>query len=195
MQLNEKEERLNKWVLILIISLIGALIILNFYIRRNILNKKKYNELILQLKFKTKKSDEKELVEVTTTTTTTTGIPKNIVEDILLSLDKFENSNKFVLKKYTLNSLAKEIHTNSSYLSKVINATKKISFANYLNNLRIDYAISKLSKDKQFKSYTIKAIAESSGFNTAQSFTNAFYKKTGIYPSYFIKRIDIEKMT
>jgi AraC-like DNA-binding protein len=192
-QLNKKEQRLNTWVLVLIISLIGTLIILNFYIRRNILNKKKYNELILQLKFKTKKSDERELVEVTTTTTTTTGIPKNIVEDILLSLNKFENSNKFVLKKYTLNSLAKEIHTNSSYLSKVINATKKISFANYLNNLRIDYAIGKLSKDKQFRSYTIKAIAESSGFNTAQSFTNAFYKKTGIYPSYFIKRIDVEK--
>lgn len=89
-----------------------------------------------------------------------------------------------------MNSLAKEINTNSSYLSKVINITKSESFAHYLNNLKIDFAVDKLSKDKKFKSFTIKAIAEDSGFNTAQSFTNAFYKKTGIYPSYFIKQLE-----
>ena len=189
-QLNQKEETLNIWVLVLIISLVSALITLNFNIKRNILNTKKYADLINQLNRKPNKSNKNELIEVTNT-----GIPEDIVKSILLSLDKFENSNKFTLKKYTLNSLAKEIQTNSSYLSKVINVTKKISFANYLNNLRIDYAIDKLSKDKQFRSYTIKAIAECSGFNTAQSFTNAFYKKTGIYPSYFIRRIDAKKST
>ncbi len=88
--------------------------------------------------------------------------------------------------------LAKEINTNSTYLSKVINMTKETSFVHYLNDLRVDFAINKLSSNKQFRMYTIKAIAESVGFNTAQSFSNAFSKKTGIYPSYFIKQLNSE---
>ena len=92
-------------------------------------------------------------------------------------------------KKYTLNTLAKEFNTNSSYLSSIINSTKDANFSSYLNNLRIDYAIDKLKKDKKFRIYTIKAIAEEVGFNTSQSFTNAFYKKTRLYPSFFIAKI------
>ena len=109
-----------------------------------------------------------------------------------MKIESFESKNKFLLKKYTLNSLAKDLNTNSTYLSKVINVAKGTNFAHYLNNLKINFAIDKLSKDERFRSYTIKAIAEDSGFNTAQSFTNAFLKKTGIYPSYFIKRINKE---
>src|SRR5690606_14623444 len=93
-------------------------------------------------------------------------------------------------KKYTLNSLAKELNTNSTYLSKVINSSMQVNFSNYLNNLRVEYAIEKLAKSEKFRSYTIKAIAEESGFSTAQSFSTAFYKITGIYPSYFIKRLN-----
>ncbi len=33
------------------------------------------------------------------------------------------------------------------------------------------------------------AIAEEAGFNTAESFSKAFFKKTGIKPSYFIKEL------
>ena len=62
------------------------------------------------------------------------GIPEHIVKDILEKLENFEKSYQFTKKKYTLNSLAKELNTNSSYLSKVINETKEIGFAHYLNN-------------------------------------------------------------
>jgi len=37
--------------------------------------------------------------------------------------------------------------------------------------------------------YTIKALASESGFNTTEAFSKSFYKKTGIYPSYFIKEL------
>jgi AraC-like DNA-binding protein len=117
------------------------------------------------------------------------NIPENVIKSIIKKLTNFETSNKFIKKKYTLNTLAKEFNTNSSYLSSIINSTKDANFSSYLNNLRIDYAIDKLKKDKKFRIYTIKAIAEEVGFNTSQSFTNAFYKKTRLYPSFFIAKI------
>ena len=36
------------------------------------------------------------------------------------------------------------------------------------------------------------AIAQEVGFNNSESFSKAFYKKTGIYPSYFIKQLEKE---
>ncbi|WP_416337329.1 helix-turn-helix domain-containing protein [Galbibacter sp. EGI 63066] len=76
-----------------------------------------------------------------------------------------------------MNSLAKELNTNSTYLSKVINNSKQINFSNYINNLRIEYAIEKLTGSEQFRAYTIQAIAEESGFGTAQSFSSSFFIK------------------
>jgi len=47
-----------------------------------------------------------------------------------------------------------------------------------------------LKQDSRFRKFTIKAIANEIGFNTDQAFSKAFYKRTGIYPSYFIKELD-----
>ncbi len=55
--------------------------------------------------------------------------------------------------------------------------------------MRIDYIIQQLQVETKLQNYTIEGIAQACGFNTAQSFSVAFYKKTGIYPSYFIKKI------
>ena len=75
-------------------------------------------------------------------------------------------------------------------MSKIINYYKGENFSSYLNNLRIDYAINKLTTDKQYMKYTIQAIANETGFNSSESFSTAFYKKTGIKPSYFRKNFE-----
>ncbi len=193
-KLNKEQSKLNSQLLSLLIGLGVCLLIIVYVVRKNYTNRKRYNNLLSKFETKgQKKVKENELIETSTVNTNNRGIPEHIVKDILVKLEIFEESNQFTKKKYTLNSLAKELNTNSSYLSKVINETKGIGFAQYLNNLRINFAVDKLLKDERFRSYTIKAIAEDSGFNTAQSFTNAFLKETGIYPSYFIKRIKDDK--
>ena len=121
-------------------------------------------------------------------------MPKEIVDGILVKLQKFEDTHRFTKKNYTQTKLAKELDTNSTYLSKIINMTKGMNFANYMNELRIDYAIMRLKEDKVFRSYTIKAIAMDVGFNNAQSFSIAFHKKTGINPSYFLKQLENQKI-
>ena len=85
--------------------------------------------------------------------------------------------------------MAKQFGTNSTYLSKVINLKKDKNFSQYINDLRIDYAIEQFEINTKFRKYTIKAIAGECGFKNAESFSKAFYKKWGIYPSYYLKQL------
>jgi tetratricopeptide (TPR) repeat protein len=64
-------------------------------------------------------------------------IQEEIIAGVLERLKDFEVNNKFLDKKITLNSLAKDFKTNSNYLSKIINHHKETSFSNYINNLTI----------------------------------------------------------
>lgn len=119
----------------------------------------------------------------------TIGIPQEIVDHLLKQLASFEKETAYIHADITLTDLAKKFKTNSAYLSKVINTFKHKNFAEYLNDLRVDYAIDKIQNDKHFSLYTIKAIAMEVGFNNSQSFARAFKRKTKMQPSDFIKQI------
>ena len=118
------------------------------------------------------------------------NVPEEIVAEILENLTRFEAKHEFTSSELTLNLLAKNVQTNASYLSKVINHYKKLSFSRYLNSLRVDYAIDQLKHNKTFRKYTVKAISHEVGFKTAESFAKAFHKKTGLKPSYFIRELE-----
>jgi len=59
------------------------------------------------------------------------------VQEILDKLIAFENKKLFRNNKYTLGSVAKKLNTNSSYLSKIINAHKEKTFTEYITELII----------------------------------------------------------
>jgi len=151
-----------------------------FYIRSKTY-KKRFNKLITAIENKPKKAPIKN--------NKLSGVPSKIVKDILQKLERFEKKNQYLTKNLTLNLVAENLETNSTYLSKVINFYKDKNFTTYLNEARVNYAAYKLKNDKRFQKYTIKAIADECGFNNAESFSLAFHKKTGLYPSYFIKQL------
>ena len=76
------------------------------------------------------------------------------------------------------------------YLSKIINEHKNKPFIQYVNDLRIDYALNELQNKKRLRNYTINALANEFGFNSAESFNSAFYKKTKIKCSFYIKELE-----
>ncbi|MGA9212606.1 helix-turn-helix domain-containing protein [Kaistella sp.] len=117
-------------------------------------------------------------------------LPDEIVEHILKELKIFEEKEKYLKTGITVDSLAKKIKTNSSYLSKVVNIYKEKSFPNYLNDLRIDYALIRLLNDKKFRSYNFSVIASELGYNNEQAFAKAFKKRTGTTLTAFLKEID-----
>jgi len=128
--------------------------------------------------------------EIETEDKTVKATPEDITQFILKELETFENKELFLKKGITSASLAKSIKTNTTYLSEVINTQKGKNFATYLNDLRIDYALNRLIKDKKFRSYKLLAIAEELGYNNEQAFSLAFKKKTGITLSVYIKEIE-----
>ncbi|MDX1830034.1 MAG: helix-turn-helix domain-containing protein [Lutibacter sp.] len=158
--------------------------IINYYVKQK-QYKKRFKKLALELK-----EANKPIIHTESKPTKIQGISIEIINQILKGLNDFEQNNEFIDNEINLNILAKKLNTNSNYLSKIINFYKKKNFSSYLSDLRIDYGIKKLTSDHTFRKYAIKAIASEIGFNNAESFSKAFYSKTGIYPSYFIKEIE-----
>ncbi len=144
-----------------------------------------------------KKAYSKELEKVKALDKTKVKLPKarldlskDLKQEILEKLDDFEEKKNYLKNDLTLNKMSKSLKTNSSYLSKVINMEKQKNFANYVNDLRIEYCKEKIEKDKKFRSYSVKSMAQEVGFNNIQSFAKAFFKQEGCNPAEYIKRFD-----
>ena len=111
---------------------------------------------------------------------------------ILAKLNNFEDHNMFTKRGITLGNLAAEFGTNVKYLSAIIKKYKSDSFKSYINNLRINYIITKMESDIAYRRYKISYLAEITGFATASSFTKTFKEITGLPPSlYFENKNDI----
>jgi AraC-like DNA-binding protein len=111
------------------------------------------------------------------------------VDEILLKLKNLEAQEFYLNPKYNLYATAKKIETNTTYLSNILNTHEKMTFTEYLNNLRIQYTLKRLQSDKKFRMYTIKAIAKEVGYKSHGSFSRAFKAKTGENPSTYLKKI------
>ncbi|MDT8418745.1 MAG: hypothetical protein RQ864_13160, partial [Lutibacter sp.] len=59
-----------------------------------------------------------------------------------------------------------------------------------ISDLRIVYCIEQLKTNETYRKYSLKAIAFELGYNNAESFSKDFYRKTGIYPSLFIREFE-----
>lgn len=112
------------------------------------------------------------------------------VHDVLKGLKRLEEQEFYLSTECSLRSMAKKVKTNATYLSKIINTHKGLSYNDYINNLRIDYAVNRLKNDKKFRSFSIKSIATELGYKSDYSFAKHFKSKTGINPSYYIKKIE-----
>ena len=121
------------------------------------------------------------------------NISEVIVQDILERLEVFEKQKKYLQTNVSLQSLSKDLQTNPNYLSRVINFNRDKNFSQYLNDLRVGFALDALKMNPTFLRYSIKAIALECGYTNATSFSRAFYKQTGLYPSFYIKQLSKKK--
>ncbi|WP_082113335.1 helix-turn-helix domain-containing protein [Kordia jejudonensis] len=191
--LKEAQANENSWKYSfgIISAILAAIIGVLFYVYRRQKYYKQRFENVMSKSSGTEKSISTALdvtQEKENTQSKDIGISETIVKSILKGLSKFEASEGY-RKQITLTELAKNLETNPKYLSKVINWHYQKNFSSYINELRVQYTISKLKEDSKFRNYTIKAIAKEVGFKGTESFSKSFYKVTQIYPSYFIKQL------
>ncbi|CAC9975523.1 helix-turn-helix domain-containing protein [Flavobacterium panici] len=182
--------------IISILLMLGLVFSIYYLIKvknKNKLFEQRFNEL-MQAPLLENSNNEEQIIQIKNNQEEKTiDLPIEMIKDILKKLSEFENKKGYLRLNLKQTDLAREFASNSSYLSKIINFYKEKNFSQYINDMRIDYAISRLKKDKKFRRYTIKAISEEVGFSNSESFAKAFYTKTGLQPSYFIKKIEETK--
>lgn len=88
----------------------------------------------------------------------------------------------------SLVSLAEKVNTNRTYLSDAIHLTYGKSFSDFINSLRIEYALETIKeKHRNGEDILVKDIALSSGYNISSSFYRAFERVTGLTPKIWMK--------
>lgn len=87
----------------------------------------------------------------------------------------------------SIDKLAEMLDTNRTYLSKVINEQFQTSYSNYINRLRLEEAIRRLSNPQDETS--MKDLAPMIGFNSLSSFYTLFKKRYGITPTLYRENV------
>ena len=120
-------------------------------------------------------------------------LPAAYIEKISAGLDKLEKKKLFLKPDFKLAFVAKKLNTNTAYLSQYFNQHKKLSFSDYAQELRIQYALKELRDNLKFRNYTLQAIAEEIGYADARTFVRIFKKQTGLTPNYYLEELNKEK--
>jgi len=165
-----------KWVLLFVgLVLAVALYFVSYYREALKNNQKRFENLV--------KSEPKK-------PTSKVKITNVKVEEILQKLEKIEEQGYYLESTCTLAKMAKKVNTNGTYLTKVLKEHKGKTFYEYINELRINYAINRLKTNKQFRKYAIVHVSKEVGYKSPESFTKHFKNATGINPSYYIKELE-----
>ena len=85
----------------------------------------------------------------------------------------------FLQPSLTLQDVAERLHSNKTYISKLVNNTYNQGFPELINTLRVDYAEQYILKHRDAKQ---ESIAQACGFLSASSFNSIFKKITGMTP-------------
>lgn len=105
--------------------------------------------------------------------------------DIIVVQKKYKDPN------YSAKDLAKELNTNTRYLSAVINSRFNKNYSCLLNEYRIKDAMH-IMIDKRYLDKNVEDISTMVGFANRQSFYAAFYLNVGITPNEY-RRKHLEK--
>lgn len=100
-------------------------------------------------------------------------------------LGHMENKKPYLEAELSLTDLAKQLNTNTSVLSKVINDGTGRNFNDFINSYRVQEVINKL-KNGEHQRQTLLGIAYDCGFNSKATFNRAFKKVTGQSPKEYI---------
>ena len=106
-------------------------------------------------------------------------------------IEKIVVQKKYKEPNYLAKDLARELSTNTRYLSAVINSRFGMNYSCLVNEYRVRDALHMLV-DKRYADKSIEEISALVGFANRQSFYSAFYKNTGEAPNDYRKRHESE---
>jgi AraC-like DNA-binding protein len=132
-------------------------------------------ELLFDLKEKEKKVGKIIKESIEESTEMLNAIESKMIEEKFYLNENFSSQDVLVHFEITRNKL-----------DELLTHIKGVSFADWLNSLRIEYAKNLLINNNK---YTIDAISSISGFSSRSAFYAAFKKVTNITPTEFIRQV------
>ncbi|BAP32501.1 DNA-binding domain-containing protein [Chryseobacterium sp. StRB126] len=188
-----KENSKKQLIITSVMVLIAIIVSIILWRRKKRIIHKKYEELITKINEETKEVREAEVLPNLKNDETKSSIviTDETVKALLIKLEKFEKSEKYLRKDMSLTWMSNHLNTNPKYLSEVIKIYRESNFTSYINELRINYIIRKLYENPIYREYKIAYLAEECGYTTPKVFVNAFKKETGFTPSYFVEQLKV----
>lgn len=94
---------------------------------------------------------------------------------------------------FTLARLAELVSSNTSYVSRAVNAAYGCNFSTVLSTLRIREACRRINMPQRYGQYTLETISASVGFKSRATFLTAFKRVTGLLPSEYQRQARNQK--
>lgn len=91
-----------------------------------------------------------------------------------------EKNDRFLERDISREMLATTLGTNRNYIGDAVKSETGMTFNDYINNLRLDYAWQLLGREPSFP---VNMVADESGFNSVRTFYRLFREKYGMTPS------------
>ncbi|RYD96207.1 MAG: AraC family transcriptional regulator [Sphingobacteriales bacterium] len=88
--------------------------------------------------------------------------------------------------EYTLEQLARDVNSNTQYVSAAINIYTKNNFKTYINEFRVQAFINTVG-DIKSKKTSIKEVYLNVGFNSQSTFNRVFKQSQNISPTDFVQ--------
>jgi len=112
-------------------------------------------------------------------------------DELLIKINDYIIQNEVYLNpELKIWDIAKELNSNRTYISKVINENTGMNFANYINHFRVNKACEYLLEPTN--KYLIEELSVKCGFNSISSFNRMFFQNKGMTPSSFRRNAIIE---
>ncbi len=105
------------------------------------------------------------------------------------SLQSCKDRQIFLNIDCKLTLISAELDIPAHHLTYFFNEIKKVSFSDWRNGLRIEYAKEKILQGAT-KTVTLQALSLKCGFASQSTFIRAFKKVTGNPPNYYIKSLN-----
>ncbi len=130
-------------------------------------------------------SNQKSIPDLKTNNTVADGKMNNQhLKSLLIKV--FEEKQIFLNKNLTIWDVCREINSNRTYISNLINEEFELNFNCFVNKYRVEMA-KKMLLDEKFSKYSIDGIAQLCGFNSVASFNRSFLKFENSSPGNFRK--------
>ena len=114
--------------------------------------------------------------------------PETLEKITMCVIDALMLKKGYKDQRCSARQLAKQLETNTRYISIAIRRRFHVNYSSLVNKLRVEEAMSMLA-DKRYADYRMEDISDTVGFANRQTFNTSFLKYCGMTPSEYSEMV------